>query len=104
MVSFQGIFECLCGCCYCSMQLSRGGDSLRASDIAYGRNNSGYAGYLGLDTILDQRGARCWIGSNHDALCFLGNGLPDVRGNEWHDRTQASPQCLDELEQGCERQ
>src|SRR5438093_4409768 len=42
MVSFQGIVECLCGCRYCSMQLSRGGDSLRASDIAYGRNNSGY--------------------------------------------------------------
>src|SRR2546430_100681 len=104
MVSFQGIFECLCGCRYCSMQLSRGGDSLRASDIAYGRNNSGYAGYLGLDTIIDQRGVRCWIGRDHDALSFMGKRLPDFLGDEWHERMQESQQRFEALDQGRARQ
>src|SRR5207245_4837605 len=80
------------------------GDFLGASDIAYGRNNSSYAGYLGLGTIIDQRGVRCWIGRNHDALSFMGNRLPDFLGNEWHERMQESQQCFDALDQGCARQ
>ena len=55
---------------------------------------------LPLDHLINESAIHCRIPRDHDALAGVRDRLPDLLGDEWHERVQETKQRFEGLDQG----